>query len=159
VNMANRELEIQRVVDSADIPSDTELQSWVELALHDYSADAEVVIRIVDNAEISALNQQYRHKQGATNILSFPFEVPEGVEGIDLLGDLVVCSSVLEQEANSQGKPLKNHWAHIIIHGILHLLGYDHIEESDANEMEAKEVLMLQKIYINNPYQEQEVNV
>lgn len=159
VNMARRELDVQRIVDIASIPSDTELQSWVELALQDYSPDAEVLIRIVDSDEISALNQQYRHKQGATNILSFPIEIPEGVEGIDLLGDLVVCASVLEQEALSQEKELKNHWAHIIIHGILHLLGYDHVEESDADEMEAKEILMLQKIHINNPYQEQEVNV
>ncbi|MDC9729050.1 MAG: rRNA maturation RNase YbeY [Methyloprofundus sp.] len=150
--MANRELDIQRIVDSADMPSDAELQQWIELALQDYSADAEVVIRIVDSEEITQLNQQYRQKQGATNILSFPFDLPEGVEGIDLLGDLVVCASVLEEEAQQQNKKLKNHWAHIIIHGILHLLGYDHIEEMDANEMEAKEILMLQKLHINNPY-------
>jgi len=159
VNMANRELDIQRIIDSKLIPSDKELQQWVEVALHDYSADAEVVIRLVDKQEISALNAQYRHKQGATNILSFPFEVPEGVQGLNLLGDLVVCASVLEQEALEQGKELKNHWAHIIIHGILHLLGYDHIEEIDANEMEAKEILILKQLNINNPYQEQEVNV
>lgn len=151
-NMANRELDIQRIVDSADMPSDAELQQWIELALQDYSADAEVVIRIVDSEEITQLNQQYRQKQGATNILSFPLDLPEGVEGIDLLGDLVVCASVLEEEAQQQNKKLKNHWAHIIIHGILHLLGYDHIEEMDANEMEAKEILMLQKLHINNPY-------
>ena len=157
--MVNRELDIQRIIDSELIPSDTELQQWVEAALQDYSVDAEVVIRIVDTQEISALNDQYRHKQGATNILSFPFEVPEGVEGLDLLGDLVVCASVLEQEALKQGKELKNHWAHIIIHGILHLLGYDHIEEIEANEMEAKEILILKQLKINNPYQEQEVNV
>jgi len=159
VNMVNRELDIQRIIDSELIPSDTELQQWVEAALQDYSADAEVVIRIVDTQEISALNEQYRHKQGATNILSFPFEVPEGVEGLNLLGDLVVCASVLEQEALKQGKELKNHWAHIIIHGILHLLGYDHIEEIEANEMESKEILILKQLKINNPYQEQEVNV
>jgi len=159
VNMVNRELDIQRIIDSELIPSDTEFQQWVEAALQDYSADAEVVIRIVDTQEISALNEQYRHKQGATNILSFPFEVPEGVEGLNLLGDLVVCASVLEQEALKQGKELKNHWAHIIIHGILHLLGYDHIEEIEANEMESKEILILKQLKINNPYQEQEVNV
>jgi probable rRNA maturation factor len=154
-NMLNRTLDIQRIVDSTCIPSDAEFQAWVELALEDYSTDAEVVIRIVDNAEISALNQQYRFKQGATNILSFPFELPEEVEGIDLLGDLVVCASVLKQEAISQGKSLKNHWAHIIMHGILHLLGYDHTDEIDAHKMEKKEIVMLKKIHINNPYQEQ----
>jgi len=157
--MASRELDIQRIVNSERLPSDAELQTWVEHALFDYPAAAEVVIRIVDSEEISALNQQYRHKQGATNILSFPFEVPEGVEGLDLLGDLVVCASVLEQEATEQGKKLKNHWAHIIIHGILHLLGYDHIEDDDAVEMEAKEILVLQQLQIDNPYQEQESNV
>jgi len=156
--MAIRELEVQRVIEGGYIPSDKELQLYLEKALADYSEDAEVLIRVVDSQEISALNEQYRHKQGPTNILSFPFEVPEAVKGVNLLGDLVVCASVLETEAQAQQKTLKDHWAHIIIHGILHLLGYDHIDESDAQEMEAKEVLILQQLNIDNPYQEKEVN-
>ena len=156
--MAVRELEVQRMIGTGYIPGDKELQLWLESTLAEYSKDAEVLIRVVDNQEISALNRKYRHKQGVTNILSFPFEAPEGVEGLTLLGDLVVCAPVLEKEAKAQHKFLKDHWAHIIIHGILHLLGYDHINESDALEMEAKEILILQQLNIENPYQEKEVN-
>ncbi|GFO72258.1 probable rRNA maturation factor [Bathymodiolus japonicus methanotrophic gill symbiont] len=156
--MAIRDVEVQRMVDSQSLPNDEELQLWVEKALSDYSKDAEVVIRIVDTDEISGLNQQYRLKTGPTNILSFPFEVPEGVSGLNLLGDLVVCAEVLQQEAIAQRKTLKDHWAHIIIHGILHLIGYDHIKAKDALEMEAKEIHLLQQLRIDNPYQETEVN-
>lgn len=156
--MASRELEVQRVIEGGYIPSDKELQLYLEKTLADYSEDAEVLIRVVDSQEISALNEQYRHKQGPTNILSFPFEVPEAVKGVNLLGDLVVCASVLEAEAQAQQKALQDHWAHIVIHGILHLLGYDHIDESDAQEMETKEILILQQLSIDNPYQEKEVN-
>ena len=156
--MSIRELDVQRIIDTGYLPSDKDLQLWVEKALLGYSKDAEVVIRIVDIKEISLLNRQYRHKEGATNILSFPFEIPEGVEGINLLGDLAVCAEVLDQEAKIQRKALKDHWAHIIIHGILHLLGYDHMEEQDAIEMENKEILILQQLRIDNPYQEKEVN-
>jgi len=157
--MLDRQLEVQRVIDSEQLPSDAQLQQWIEAALCDYTQNAEVLIRIVDTEEITELNQQYRHKSGATNILSFPLDMPEGVEGIDLLGDLVVCAAVLEREALEQGKRLHDHWAHIIIHGVLHLLGYDHIEELEANEMEAKEIEILAQLHINNPYQEQETDV
>ncbi len=156
--MGVRELEVQRVTETGYIPSDTELQVWLEKALEDYNKDAEVLIRVVGHQEISALNEQYRFKQGVTNILSFPFDVPETVEGVILLGDLVVCASVLEKEAGAQQKAVKDHWAHIITHGILHLLGYDHIDESDALEMEAKEIFILQQLNIDNPYQEKEIN-
>ena len=156
--MAIRDVEVQRMIDSQTLPNDEELQLWVEKALSDYSKDAEVVIRIVDTDEISDLNQQYRLKTGPTNILSFPFEVPKGVSGLNLLGDLVVCAEVLQQEAIAQKKPLKDHWAHIIIHGILHLIGYDHIKAKDALEMEAKEIHLLQQLRIDNPYQETEVD-
>jgi len=153
-----RQLEVQRIADAAFSPNDDEFQVWVEQALADYQRDAEVVIRIVDTQEMTALNTQYRGKKGGTNILSFPFELPDEVEGIDLLGDLVVCAEVLEQEAEAQGKPLKAHWTHIIIHGVLHLLGYDHINEKDAREMESKEIDILQGLNIDNPYQENNVN-
>ena len=156
--MAVRELEVQRVIETGYIPSDAKLQMWFEKALADYSKDAELLIRVVDYQEISALNEQYRHKQGPTNILSFPFDAPEVMEGISLLGDLVVCAPVIEKEAEAQQKNLKDHWTHIVIHGIFHLLGYDHIYESDALEMEAKEILILQQLNIDNPYQENEVN-
>ncbi|MEQ1621152.1 MAG: rRNA maturation RNase YbeY [Methylococcales bacterium] len=147
------ELDIQLVFESEGQPSQQQFQYWVDTALADYSHNTEIVIRIVDEQESAELNQQYRHKQGPTNILSFPVDLPEGVE-LDLLGDLVVCASVLEREAQQQNKSLTDHWAHIIIHGVLHLLGYDHIEDSDAEEMEALEIAILNKLNINNPYTE-----
>jgi probable rRNA maturation factor len=156
--MLIRELEVQRVVSTDNIPSDDQFQVWVEKALLEYHKNAEVVIRVVGINEISELNAQYRMKEGATNILSFPFEVPDGVEGGNLLGDLVVCAKVVEQEAQVQQKSLTNHWAHIIIHGVLHLLGYDHISDGDALEMESKEIFILQQLDIENPYQEINTN-
>ncbi len=156
--MLKRLVDVQRMSQSDLLPSDAQLQSWVETALLDYPKDAEVLIRIVTIDEMSLLNHQYRNKQGATNILSFPIDLPEEIEGVDLLGDLVVCDTVLKREATQQNKLLHSHWAHIIIHGVLHLLGYDHINEFDAKKMESKEMVLLQKLQITNPYQEQEVN-
>ncbi|TXK98167.1 rRNA maturation RNase YbeY [Methylococcaceae bacterium HT1] len=152
--MAVRDIEVQRISHSLLLPRDDDFQLWVEKALDDYPKDAEVLIRIVDTQEIIDLNEQYRHKNGPTNILSFPFEMPEGVEGLNLLGDLVVCAEVLALEAETQKKTLKDHWAHIITHGILHLIAYDHVDEKDAIEMEAKEIFILQQLHINNPYKE-----
>ena len=86
--------------------------------------------------------------------MSFPFEAPNNLPDFPLIGDLVICASVVEQEAKDQGKPLHNHWAHMVIHGILHLLGYDHIEDEDADKMEQLEIDMLSKLGIPDPYQE-----
>lgn len=147
------QLDIQVVCEAQKLPEPGQLQRWVDVALGDYQASSEVVIRIVDEAESAALNEQYRHKQGSTNILSFPFEAPPGVE-MDLLGDLVVCAPVVAREALQQHKALFDHWAHIIVHGVLHLLGYDHIEEDEAEEMEALEIKILHYLNIQNPYLE-----
>lgn len=146
-------LDVQIASRSGHLPTPALLQHWVDTALADYADVFEVVIRIVDEPEMVELNQAYRHKTGATNILSFPFEAPEGVD-LNLLGDLVVCAPVLESEARAQQKTLEHHWAHIVIHGLLHLLGYDHIAETDAELMETLEISLLQKLCINNPYQE-----
>jgi probable rRNA maturation factor len=145
-------IDIQRIFESPNQPTDTQLELWVNAALVKLEDDLELTIRIVDETESTQLNETYRHKQGATNILSFPFEVPDEVE-LNLLGDLVICASVLEREAIEQNKPLHHHWAHIVIHGVLHLLGYDHIDETDAEEMEAKEIELLQTLSIPNPYE------
>jgi probable rRNA maturation factor len=146
-------LDIQRVFASEGQPDDATFQLWIDTALATLEEDTEVVIRIVDILESAGLNSQYRNKIGPTNILSFPFEAPE-IDGFssDLLGDLVICAPVLAAEAHEQQKPLLNHWAHIIIHGLLHLLGYDHIDDSDAEEMEATEISFLQQLNIPNPY-------
>ena len=147
-------LDIQIATEAKDCPSEQQFQQWVDAVLSDQSQDSEIVIRLVDDAESSALNQQYRHKQGPTNILSFPFEAPDGMQ-MDLLGDLVICAPLIEKEAAEQNKLTENHWAHITIHGVLHLIGYDHIEEAEAEEMEALEIKLLSMLNIANPYQEE----
>lgn len=146
-------LELQVVFASEGQPEQTQLQHWLDTALAGIGRDTEIVVRIVDEAESAELNHDYRGKQGPTNILSFPFEAPDipGFES-ELLGDLVVCAPVLAKEAIEQGKPLSNHWAHIIIHGVLHLLGYDHIDEAEAEAMESQEIAILAKLEIPNPY-------
>ncbi len=144
-------LEIQRIVERADVPSDAQLQAWVD-SVADVRVDSEIVIRIVDEKESADLNQRYRGKTGATNVLSFPADLPDEVD-LDLLGDLVICAPVLAKEAQEQGKPLANHWAHIVIHGVLHLLGYDHIDDDDAEVMENKEIAILNALQLPNPYQ------
>jgi len=147
------QIEIQAVFESAGQPDQQQIQLWVDTALDDYEQDTEIVVRIVDEQESAELNEQYRHKSGPTNILSFPVDVPEGIE-LDLLGDLVICAPVVEKEALEQDKLLAHHWAHIIVHGVLHLLGYDHIDDDEAELMENKEIAILNKLQINNPYTE-----
>lgn len=150
--MMNR-IEVQMETESDDVPESGLLQTWVDAALNEYPADSEVVIRIVDKHEISQLNESYRAKSGPTNILSFPFDAPDYIE-TDLLGDMIVCAPVLAEEALAQHKRLQDHWAHIIVHGVLHLLGYDHTEENEAQAMEAKEIEILAQLNIDNPYNE-----
>lgn len=147
------DLEVQRIHHADNLPDDTAIQRWVDAALADHGRDTELVVRIVDNAESAELNQLYRHKSGPTNILSFPADLPPELE-LNLLGDLVVCAPVLAQEALEQHKALHDHWAHIIIHGVLHLLGYDHLDEAEAELMESQEIRILQDLNIQNPYQQ-----
>lgn len=144
-------IDIQRVFESEGQPDEVRIQAWVDAALEDVDRDTEIVIRIVDEAESAQLNGQYRHKKGPTNILSFPFEAPVGIE-LNLLGDLVICAPVVAKEAIEQHKPLAHHWAHIIVHGVLHLLGYDHLDDDEAKQMEGREIEILKKLNINNPY-------
>ena len=146
-------LDIQIISQSKQLPDQEQFQYWVDAVLKDESQDAEVVIRIVDEAEMIQFNEQYRGKKGSTNILSFPFEAPEGVDNY-LLGDMLVCAPVVEKEAQQQNKELEHHWAHMIVHGVLHLLGYDHVDDQDAEEMEALEIKILKTINIKNPYEE-----
>jgi probable rRNA maturation factor len=145
------QIEVQVVFSSPGQPDKTQIQQWVDAALQYHDKDTEIVVRIVDVHESAQLNKQYRHKPGPTNVLSFPIEVPEGIE-LNLLGDLVVCAPVVEREAIEQQKLLTHHWAHIIIHGVLHLLGYDHIKDDEAEVMESLEIKILQTLNISNPY-------
>ena len=113
----------------------------------------EVCIRIVDKNESAELNKRFRKKQEPTNILSFPNESDEHIDNHSL-GDIAICAELVESESNEQGIPITHHWAHLTIHGVLHLLGYDHIEEKEAIEMENLEIRILKTLKIKNPYQE-----
>ncbi|UVL66344.1 rRNA maturation RNase YbeY [Pseudomonas sp. B21-031] len=149
------ELDLQRATD-ATAPDDAAFRRWCELALRQRSADSEMTIRLVDEAEGRELNHTYRHKDYATNVLSFPADVPDDLLDIPLLGDLVICVAVVEREAAEQGKTLEAHWAHLVIHGCLHLLGYDHIDDEEAEEMEALERELLAELGHPDPYADDE---
>jgi len=149
----NHIVDLQNACDVQEIPSIEQFQLWVDSSLTMVSKqNFELTIRLVNIDESQQLNKQYRQKDKPTNVLSFPFEVPEGIE-LNLLGDLIICAQVVEQEATAQNKALFDHWAHMVVHGCLHLLGYDHINDSDAQEMEALETNILAKLLINNPYE------
>ncbi len=143
-------VEIQIASNSEKIPKPEQFQDWVDSALKTKQKH-EVVIRIVDEDEMCQFNQQYRNKSGLTNILSFPAELPE-ICNSALLGDLLICAPVVENEAKQQQKPLVNHWAHLTIHGLLHLTGHDHIIEAEAEKMETLEIQILSSLHIQNPY-------
>ena len=136
---------------SAEVPSDNQFQQWVDAALAALKEDAELSIRLVDELEGAELNLEYRGKQGPTNVLSFPFDSPVPMTPI-LLGDLVICVPVVAREAAEQDKTHDDHMAHMVVHGCLHLLGYDHLEDDEAEQMEALEIKILQTLKINNPY-------
>ena len=144
-------LDCQRVVEYDWLPSDEQLSLWIHTAVKEQRPDAEVTIRITDQEESQQLNFDYRGKNKPTNVLSFPFEAPEHIQ-LPLLGDLVICAQVVEQEAKNQHKELESHWAHMVIHGCLHLLGYDHAEDHEAEQMEQLEVALMSELGYNNPY-------
>lgn len=144
-------LAIQRPWSDQGAPDDLTVQAWVETTLGDQHAPAELLIRIVGEQESRRLNRQYRGKDRPTNVLSFPMELPPGVPN-KLLGDLVICAPVVQREAMVQGKQLHAHWAHIVVHGVLHLLGYDHLGEAQAQIMEHRETCLLMQMGFADPY-------
>ena len=150
------ELDLQIASDAGNLPSEAQFRAWCELALRQRSADSELTIRLVDESEGRELNHTYRQRDYATNVLSFPADVPDGLLDIPLLGDLVICAPVVEREALEQNKPAHTHWAHMVIHGCLHLLGYDHIEDEEAEEMEALERELLAELGHADPYADHE---
>ena len=134
-----------------DVPTLDVITRWVDAALRDRCPDVEVFIRVVGEVESAELNSRYRGKQGPTNVLSFPAELPAGVPA-EMLGDLVICAPVVVREANEQGKRPEAHWAHLVVHGCLHLAGYDHEDEAQAAEMEPLETAILAKMGYPDPY-------
>ncbi|MDI5984432.1 rRNA maturation RNase YbeY [Halomonas sp. M4R5S39] len=143
----------QVAIEAVDLPSQAELEAWVAAVLsrHDVDPASELTVRLVDAAESRALNRDYRGRDRPTNVLSFPFESPPGVE-LALLGDLVICHPVVVREAREQDKSPAAHYAHMVVHGTLHLLGYDHLEDDEAETMEALEREILAGLGINDPY-------
>ncbi|HET7307722.1 MAG TPA: rRNA maturation RNase YbeY [Gammaproteobacteria bacterium] len=136
-------------------PSETDFSRWVAAALAGRREDAEVAIRIVGTDEGAALNRRYRNREGPTNVLSFPAELPPGVD-LPLIGDLVICGPVVAAEAVEQGKPVEAHWAHLTVHGILHLIGFDHQNDTEADEMEGMEIVILAELGYPDPYNQQD---
>lgn len=155
--MAKLDLVIQNDEGIAGVPDDADFLRWAEAALAgadvelELDAPYELTIRIVSADESQQLNRDYRGKDYATNVLSFPFEAPPDVD-VAILGDLAICAEVVTKEAEEQHKNVMAHWAHMVIHGTLHLLGYDHIEDDEAEQMEALEIELLAGFGIADPY-------
>jgi probable rRNA maturation factor len=148
---------VQRTVPKNEMPTAAQLKQWAKKVLYGKALNVEITIRVVDTTEMTELNKQYRHKTGATNVLSFPFDMPMGfTDGPPLSGDIVICAAVVNQEAQEQEKSTTAHWAHMVVHGTLHLLGYDHETPTDADIMESLEITILQALGFSNPYQQGE---
>ena len=157
-------IDLQIASESKEIPTLAQLEQWAQLALQTPDTAAEITIRLVDDAESHELNLQYRGKDKPTNVLSFPFEQPEfddpelaaqmaaELGDVDYLGDLVINAQLVAQEAAQQDKRIEDHWAHLVIHGTLHLQGFDHIQEAEAQAMETLEARLLSSLNIPNPY-------
>ena len=146
------EITVSEKIESADdeVPEPALLQSWAASAyLIETPAVTSVLVTTAD--EIQQLNKQYRDKDKPTNVLSFPMQSPAEVD-LSLLGDIVLCASVINNEAAQQSKPVASHWAHMVVHGMLHLQGYDHVENNEAEEMEQMEITILKKLGFANPY-------
>ena len=147
----NLSIDIQKACASEESPDEDSIKRWVSAAIRDERDDSDLSIRMVDEQEGADLNQRYRGKSGATNVLSFPFDAVTP-EPLPMLGDMVICAPIVVREASEQHKTLQAHWAHIVIHGVLHLLGYDHIDDKDAEHMETLETAIMLELGFPPPY-------
>ena len=132
-------------------PDEDDIRRWIGAALAGRRDEAEVGVRLVDEPEMTTLNNRYRGKDGSTNVLSFPADLPPGVDH-PLLGDIVICPEVVNREAREQDKSAEQHWCHMLVHGSLHLLGYDHVEAEEASRMETLETGILRELGFPCPY-------
>lgn len=146
------EVVVQNASSEATVPDPKLIQHWASAALSEPQQEVEISLRIVDEEEGRSLNHTWRNKDYPTNVLSFPVGEPiEQAPG--LLGDMVICAPIVAREANEQGKTIEAHWAHLVVHGMLHLQGYDHEQQDEAEKMEALEISILDKIGYANPYE------
>lgn len=148
---ADSDVEIQYACDAPEVPEAGCLRAWANAALSGRRRPLQIVIRVVDEEEASLLNERYRGRPGPTNVLSFPFEAPPPVSSA-LLGDVVICAPVVQREAREQGRTVRAHWAHMVVHGALHLLGFDHQTDTQAAHMEAHESAILAALGFPDPY-------
>ncbi|USE38358.1 rRNA maturation RNase YbeY [Endozoicomonas sp. SCSIO W0465] len=157
--MATVHIDVMINSTSSQLPAQNELEQWAAAAVgqhfQEQRQEAEISLLIVDEEEGAELNRQWRGKEGPTNVLSFPADLPAELE-LPLLGDLIICVPVVEQEAIEQKKSLSSHWAHMMVHGTLHLLGYDHIDDQEAEEMESLETEILAQLGYPDPYRDSE---
>ncbi|MDA9908933.1 rRNA maturation RNase YbeY [Gammaproteobacteria bacterium] len=157
----NVTIELMNASSDSSLPALKDFQRWTDTTMGALSKfndqtlpdSTELSIRVIDEDESADLNANYRQKQGATNILSFPYSGIQGTD-INLLGDLAICAPLVRKEAAEQDKTLDAHWAHLIVHGVLHLNGFDHEEDTAAKEMETLETTILKTLGYKNPYQE-----
>ena len=149
----NIDVQMALTQDDPTLPDENDISTWAQAALlaAGHTKPSEITVRFVESEEIQELNRDYRHIDKPTNILSFPFECPPEVQ-LPLLGDLVICPAVLHREAMEQGKSVSEHCAHLIVHGCLHLLGYDHIKDDEAGVMEALESKIVMSLGFADPY-------
>jgi len=144
------DVDVQYEIDAPDLPNVEQFKTWARASALDLKP-TEVVVRVVGEAESARLNERYRRQRGSTNVLSFPFETPPQVD-TGLLGDLVICAPVIAREAREQGRSELSHWAHMVVHGMLHLQGYDHQTEAQAEAMEVLEINIMARLGYANPY-------
>ncbi len=144
-------LDLQIASEVEALPSEPQIVAWLDATIDEANSAADITLRIVDEAESQQLNHDYRRKDRPTNVLSFPFQAPPGVK-VAMLGDLVICAPVVVREAEEQQKSREAHWAHMVIHGALHLLGYDHVSEDGAIVMESREKEILATLGYSDPY-------
>lgn len=153
-------VDVQIACDDSGVPSAEDIESWVTRAVagsgRTLAGEVEISVRLVDTEEIQSLNRDYRQQDKVTNVLSFPTGAIEGLPAdvAQILGDIVICAAVVSDEAARQGKPLDAHWAHMLVHGTLHLLGYDHETDAGAAEMEGLEARILMENGLTDPYTE-----
>lgn len=156
----NYYIDIQKATDDTLPVTDEELNTWISATLQPHLEKAEITLRLVCLEEITQLNTEYRNKPSPTNVLSFPFSLPKDVTlDCPLLGDVVICPAVLAAESITWERPLKAHWAHIVVHGVLHLLGYDHMEAAEEALMQGQEITILSNLGYANPYNAEDFDV